>query len=167
MGPAELYKTPSPPNLPAWAVTLGVALLLMLLGAGLYYFLAGPRQESTATAAPAFETPTAPAGSSHPYAKHLELAGFRIIEDAKRKPQIRYLIINHSAADLAPVPLRISFTTDKAHPDAAPVATVNIKTPRLSAYESQEMVSPIQTNLRAYELPDWQFLRATFEVLGE
>jgi hypothetical protein len=44
---------------------------------------------------------------------------------------------------------------------------VNIKTPRLGAYESQELVSAINTNLRAYELPDWQFLRATFEVTGE
>jgi hypothetical protein len=144
-----------------------VALLLLLLGGGLYYFLSAHREGSTATAARVFETPTAPAGSSHPYAKHLELAGFRIIEDNGRRPQIRYLIINHSAADLAPVPMRITFTTNKASPDAAPVATVNIKTPRLGAYESQEIVSTIQTNLRAYELPDWQFLRATFEVLGE
>jgi hypothetical protein len=139
----------------------------MLVGGGLYYFLAGHRDDATATATPAFETPTAPAGSSHPYAKHLELAGFRISEDARRRPQIRYLIINHSAAELASVPIRIIFTTNNAHPDAAPVATVNIKTPRLGAYESQELVSAINTNLRAYELPDWQFLRATFEVTGE
>jgi hypothetical protein len=148
-------------------VTLGVALLLMLVGGGLYYFLAGQREDSTATAAPAFETPTASSRSSHPYARHLELTGFRIVEDARRRPQIRYLIINHSSAELAPVPMRITFTTNNAHPDAAPVAMVNVKTPRLGAYESQEMVSSINTNLRAYELPDWQFLRASFEVTGE
>ena len=139
----------------------------MLLGGGLYYFVAAQRDDGTATAAPAFETPTAPAGSSHPYAKHLELTGFRISEDARRRPQIRYLIVNHSSAELASVPMRVTFTTSNAHPDAAPVARVNVKTPRLGAYESQEMISTINTTLRAYELPDWQFLRATFEVMGE
>jgi hypothetical protein len=167
-GPADLYRPPPPPNLPAWAVTLGVALLMMLLVGGLYYFLAARREDGAATAAaPAFETPGPSTASSHPYAKHLELAGFRIVEDARRRPQIRYVIINHSSAELASVPVRVTFTTANAHPDAAPVATVNVKTPRLGAYESQEMISTINTNLRAYELPDWQFLRATVEVTGE
>jgi hypothetical protein len=149
-------------------VTVGVAAVLLLLGGGFYYWMSSRRPVEAAPGV-ALETaasPATPAGE-HPYKKHLEIVGYRIFEDAKRKPQIRFLIVNHSGAELDPVNMRVTIETTKAKPGDPAVATLLVKTPRLAAYGSQEFTSALNTKLRAYEIPDWQFLRLEPEITSK
>ena len=52
----------------------------------------------------------------------------------------------------------------EAKGDQQPVGTFSFKIPLLGPYESKELKAPVDTKLRVYELPDWQFLRADFQI---
>jgi hypothetical protein len=39
-----------------------------------------------------------------------------------------------------------------------------VKVAALGPYEAKEVETTVKSALRAYELPDWQFLRAEFEI---
>jgi hypothetical protein len=146
-----------------------VAALLVGLGAGAYFYLLSPSRAANQTAvSPApFEAPTshpAPGAKPHPLAKFIEIAGLRITEDAKQKAQIKFLVINHSGADLGDVTLAITLKPSVAKPADKPLVSYSVKVASLRPYESREMDASAKTDLRAYELPDWQFLRAEFEI---
>lgn len=155
---------------PGWLVAMFVALLLVALGGGAYLYLLPSSKARTETAEkPTLETPSAQSSSPakpHPYAKFLEIAGLRISEDAKQKAQIRFVVVNHSAADLADMTLAVTLKPSTAKPEDKPLATISVKVPRLGPYEARDMEASVKTELRAYELPDWQFLRSEFEILS-
>ena len=158
-------------GLPAWLVTLLVAGGSVGIGAGLYYFVShrGERAASTESAPVPFERPRA-AGKGdarnekgHRFARYVEAAGIRVIEEG-RKPQVRILIVNHSAADLAGLSGNVTLRSSAAKADAPPVAEFPFSIASLGAYESKEVTAPLKTSLRAYEMPDWQFLKADVEL---
>ena len=44
-----------------------------------------------------------------------------------------------------------------------PLAVLNLATGPIAANTTKDLTAPLKTTLRAYELPDWQFLRATVD----
>ncbi|MBL8179923.1 MAG: hypothetical protein JNK48_34905 [Bryobacterales bacterium] len=165
--PQPTYVVPQPKQgLPAWAVVLLVAVLLIGAGwAGITYLR--PSAGSSA-AAPTTETKMATPGetpkAAHPFAKHLEITGLRILETPKQKLQIQMIVVNHSAADLPDLNLEVRLRSSKADPSAEPVTSFTVRVPSVAGYESKEVKAEASTKLRAYEFPDWQFLRAEFDV---
>ncbi len=103
---------------------------------------------------------------AHPFARHLEVTGLRITEGANRKLEVRMVVINHSAAELPDLKLEIQLSTTNAKPGAEPISVFTAAVPPLSAYESKDVKAPATTRLRAYEFPDWQFLKADFRVMS-
>ena len=154
---------------PGVLVALLVAAVLVGLGAGAYFYLL----PSSKTAAPAskqpasFEAPSSfpsPKAKAHPLAKFIEIAGLRVTEDLKQKAQIKFVVVNHSGAELGDLTLAITLKPFTAKPEDKPVAAFSIKVPSLRPYESRQLETSVKSELRAYELPDWQFLRAEFEI---
>lgn len=150
------------PAAPAWLVTLGV--FAGLLGAG-YAFYSLVLNKSGASAAPAavserkVDEPDAAPGATRNAAKltrHLEATGVRIVEENKR-PQIRIMLVNHSSAEMAS--LKGSVTLNVEGKTEA-LAVIPFTLASLGAFEAKEITAPLKTKLRAYELPDWQFMRA-------
>jgi hypothetical protein len=152
---------------PGWLVAMFVALLLIALGGGAYLYLLPSTKGKAETRAPqaTLETPPSQA-KPHPYAKFLEIAGLRISEDAKQKAQIRFVVVNHSGAELSDMTLAVTLKPSTAKPEDKPLATVSVKVPHMAPYEARDMEASVKTELRAYELPDWQFLRSEFEILS-
>ena len=153
---------------PAWLVMLGVAVALGAIFALGYLVLLPKMRNGTATeqakqAPPAqMESPGAPATAApaaHRYAKHIEVAGIRIVEENK-KPVLKMLLVNHSGAELPDVAGKVELRATNAAPGAAAIGVIEVSVPSLGPYESKELSAPLKTALRAYELPDWQFLRA-------
>jgi len=105
---------------------------------------------------------TVPTTQSNPELKDLELLGFRLTEDDKQKPFVQFVVVNHSGADLGTLSLKGDLKGIVNH-GMQTVGTFEFSTP-LNAYESKEVKVPLETRLRVYELPDWQFLRA--EITG-
>lgn len=157
-------------GLPGWLVALLVATVLVGLGAAGYFYLlpsSRARQAGAEPAPPALETvAAAPAagGKPHPLAKYIEITGFRIIEDARKNVQVKYVVVNHSNAELADLAMDLTLRPSTARPEDQPIASFSVKVPALLPYESREFSSTAKTQLRAYELPDWQFLRAEFRI---
>lgn len=153
--------------MPAWLTTILVAGALLGGGYAAYRYLLPSARGQAATAPVALETPVtsrAVSASPHPLARFIELTGFRISEDAKKRPQIKALLVNHSAADIADLGLDVVVRTADAKPGAEPVCSFAVKLAALGPLEAREITTPLKTHLRAYELPDWQFLKAEFII---
>lgn len=154
-------------RVPAWAVVVGVALLLVALGAGVITALrssrgAAPRQAAAPLDAPQF--PDAATMKTHPIARHLELTGFRLTEDAKQKAYLQFVVINHSGAEIADLAANVKLRAVTMAHEQEPVGTFSFKVPVLGPHEAKDMKAEVATKLRVYELPDWQFLRADMEI---
>ena len=116
--------------------------------------------------AAAFPVPAAGSmsASTNRLAMFIEATGFRITEDARKRTQIQFLVVNHSAADIGDLAGKIHLRSITAEPDDPPISTFDFKTSRLGPYESVEFKVLTTTGLRAYELPDWQYLTAEVEI---
>lgn len=124
----------------------------------------------SACSSPAPETAKAkaaePAAKRHRLAKHLELVGLRLSESGVGKLKIRFLVVNHSEADLGDLTLKVRLVTTSSKPGEPPLAEFQSKIPNLGPHETQDISATVATKLRVYELPDWQFLRPEFDVIS-
>jgi hypothetical protein len=100
----------------------------------------------------------------HPLNKYVELVGFRLSEAGGGKLKIRFVVVNHSDADIGDLGLKVRLSTSTAKPDDPPIAEFDAKVPSLGPQEIQEATATTPTKLRIYELPDWQFIKAEFEI---
>ncbi len=153
---------------PGWLVTLLVAMVLVGVGAGVFVFMrlrAKGAASADSTAAPALETPApaaeaAAATGPHRFAKYIEVTGVRIIEE-KQRARVRCVLVNHSPAELGAIQ---GVVTLRAANVETPVATFPFKEASLGPWESREISAALDTKLRAYEIPDWQFVRAVVRI---
>ena len=147
---------------------LTYAVVGMLLTAGVATYSVMPRTSASAVAAkpaapdPAPEPPV-PTRSANSLASLLEVTGIRFMEVNKR-PQIHYLVVNHSSAPLSSVTVYVTLRATNAKPGQAPIARLNFRSPALAAFEAKEMFSSIERESSPLDLPDWQDLRADVEV---
>ena len=158
-----LPETAPSHGIPTWLVAILVAGLA-IGGLFLAYRLLGGKSESAAAPAKSEAAATAvPGANANPYAKYLEVAGIRIVEDEKQQVKATFAVINHSSADLPSLGLQLTLRTTSAKPGDEPLAVLNVMTGPLPANSSKDLTAPLKTTLRAYELPDWQFLRASVD----
>ncbi|MGH9593243.1 MAG: hypothetical protein ACRD5L_09135, partial [Bryobacteraceae bacterium] len=104
--------------------------------------------------------------STNPLAKFIELSGFRIKESGTGKLEVKFIAVNHSEADLGDLVLHVRLVTTAAKPGDEPVTQFDAKVPSLGPDEIRDVTAQATTKLRLYELPDWQFLRAEFDILS-
>ncbi|MGD0580175.1 MAG: hypothetical protein ABSC08_14740 [Bryobacteraceae bacterium] len=158
-----LPETAPSHGMPAWLVVILVAVLA-IGGLFLAYKLLGGKSEVATSPVKTETASTAPKGAdANPYAKYIEVAGIRIIEDEKQQIKATFVVVNHSAADMPSLALQVTLRTTSAKPGDEPVAVVNLMTGPLPANTSKDISVPLKTTLRAYELPDWQFLRVSVD----
>jgi hypothetical protein len=155
-------------GLPGWTWSLIFAAAFVGLGLGAFYaFRTAPPVQSTSQPGLKLETPPIQAAASvtnDPVFKNLEITGLRLVEDSKQEPYLQFVVVNHSAADLGDISATAKLQAVSSSKDQKPVATFSFKT-SLGPYESKDLKVPVNTTLRVYELPDWQFLRA--EIIGQ
>jgi hypothetical protein len=123
-----------------------------------------PPETAPAKAASPFGPGPASTSSKSPLAKFIELAGFRLSEKGGKQLQIKFSAINHSDADLSEMQVHVRLLTTAAKPGDAPVAEFDAKIPGLGPQEDHDVLALTTTTLRVYEMPDWQFLRADFDI---
>jgi hypothetical protein len=121
----------------------------------------GPKQAKAALPEPAG---VASSSSKHPLVKYIELSGFRIREAGAGKLQVKFIAVNHSEADMGELSIKVRMTTTAAKPEDPPVAEFEAKVPALGPQEIREVRADAPTKLRAYEIPDWQFIKTDFDI---
>jgi hypothetical protein len=165
--PQQSYTLPEAPQhkgLPAWLVTMLVAGIAIGVIFGIVKLLGSKSGSSADTTTAGLQQSMAGSDSSNQYAKYLEIAGVRIGEDEKKHARAQFLVVNHSSADLPDLELEVALTTTTAKAGDDPLAVITVKTGPLPANGSKDVSAPLKTKLRAYELPDWQFLKASFAI---
>jgi hypothetical protein len=145
-----------------------VVMLVMavLIGGGylLYTFvLTGNRGTPAAAAKGAEAAKAEPGAQGHPYAKYLEVVGARLTETGN-KAVMKLVVVNHSAADMMGLELKGTLGVVNGKPDDPPVATFTAKVGSIGPYESKDVTAEVSTKMRAYELPDWQFLTVKYDI---
>lgn len=152
---------------PGWLVAILVAAALCAIAGGLYYYTHRPKAATSlqAQGTPFEKVPVAGGASgSSKLAKFIEVTGFRVSEDAKSRLQVQFLVVNHSSADIGDLAGTIRLRTTDTKPGEKDLATFDFKATKLGPYESIEFKVITSTGLRAYELPDWQFLTADVDI---
>ena len=153
-------------RLPGWAVSLLFVIAIPALGAALlFYFMPlGRSNAETKPAAPQEPQTSIVQASSHPLAQYVEVTGFRFVADLSKKSEIHYLVVNHSAAELADMTVYVTLRTADAKPGQPPLCRFSFRAPSLAAFESKEMTSPIEKLTRPVALPEWQDLRSEVQI---
>ncbi len=116
---------------------------------------------------PKIEIPahTTASNTKNPLAKFIELVGFRINEKSPGKLEVQLGVVNHSEADIGDLKLTVNLGTTAAKPGDAPLITFSTKVASLGPSELKNISVEVPTKLRVYELPDWQFLKADFQIV--
>jgi ribosomal protein L40E len=162
--PAPASRPASGMHVPGWVLSIlfGVLFVVVLGGVFLLYQSRHNPDNGAANATPGatLETPqqAAAAAQPDPLLSQLEITGLRLTEDAKQKPFVEFVVVNHSAADLGELAATVQLKASTGPHAQEPVGTFAFKT-KLGPYESRDIKAPLKTKLRVYELPDWQFLR--------
>jgi hypothetical protein len=160
--PPAVAQPVSRRGLPGWLTTLIVAGGLIALGAVFFLYL--PSQKQKGAPAPDVTLEKPGAAAPHPLSRHVEVVGIRITEDASNKAKVRFLVVNHSGAEIADLAGRVLLRATADKPDAPPLCVFSFKVPALGPYEAKDVNTNVQMKLRPYELPDWQFLRAELRI---
>ena len=116
-----------------------------------------------AAKAPAPQPKKAAAGTN-PAAKFIELTGIRLGEKGPGKLRVRFGAVNHSDADLGDLVIGVQLSAASAKPGEPPFATFSAKIGPLGPEEWKDVEVIVPTKLRVYELPDWQYVKADFQV---
>ena len=148
--------------MPAWLMTILSALAFVGVGAGAYfginYFKKEPGSaDRNGVALEPVPARTAP-GKVSPLLKQIEIAGLRLTQNNAKKTEVRFVVVNHSGAEIQDLAGTINLQARTAKKDEEPVGVFAFKVPTLGPYESREVTTLVNTKLKVYELPDWQNL---------
>ena len=180
--PPQAQPTPAPPyytqpgyppggypepkrGLPTWAMSLLFALAFIGLGAAIFfgyqYFGKGPRAERAGVTEPSAAARSKP---SNALQKYIEVVGIRLVQDAKHKPQAKFIVVNHSNAELNDLTANVTLWASTSRSEEDSVGTFSFKLGTIAGNESKEMTVPLTTKLKIYELPDWQNATADVQI---
>jgi hypothetical protein len=154
-------------SLPAWTVSFLIALTLFLAVGSLLQYLAANRDAKAAAAAtmPAPDSASATvATSAQPASKLVEVTGLRVASGVNHRPQLAFIVVNHSANQLSGIGLQIAVRSGSSSDGIAPLFRVSTTIPSLGPYQSREFRAELDPEVHATEIPDWQSLRADVHV---
>jgi hypothetical protein len=158
--PAGGNRRPLSPALVAVCSAVAIVALLAIL-----YLYVLPRGGTGQTSAVALEGPNVPgaaARTAHPLAKYIEVTGLRVMEGGAGQARIAFVAVNHSPADLPELDVQVTLTGAGKSLFDFPVTI-----PSIGPYESKDITAAVKTNLRPYELPDWQTLKPSLRIVAE
>jgi hypothetical protein len=156
---------PPPSNrLPNWAGALiAFTLVGAIAGSVAWYTTRGGDSSASAAATPAPTKKTAI--GEHPYAKDLEIAGFRITMLTKAKAQVQFLVINHGGSEMSDLGGIIRLNVKGAKPEDEPAAIFKFTVSSLPPFGAKEVeVSDFVSKKKPLDMPDWQFFEPVLEI---
>ncbi len=159
-------------NPPGWLLAVVFTIVFLSMGAlgfAAYKYFSHRSEPVADTAAQPVRTPrTSGPDSATPSAnvlnKYIEVTGIRLVEDNPKALQVQFVIVNHSSAPLIDVTGTVAIRPTTAPPNGETVGTFAFRIPELRPMEAKDMKAPLESKLRVYELPDWQFIRADVTV---
>jgi|GEM_PF-1184027 len=153
-------------SLPLWALGTMFTLAFIAIFLTVIVIRQSGSPEPPVKRAPPMENPSTAATSAaiaaNPALKYVEITGLRLLEDSAQKAWLQFVIVNHSGGDLGELSGKLNLKAVTSQ-NQEPVGVCSFKVP-LGPYEAKDVKVQVETKLRVYELPDWQFLRV--EIAG-
>jgi hypothetical protein len=154
---------PPKKGMPTWVLTIIFTVVFVGLGAAGIRWLMHSHDSSQAAAAPIVNVPAnAPAHESS-MQKYVEVSGIRFVENAKKQTEARFVVVNHSGAEISNLAGTVNLMA-RGDKQQTPVGQFSFSVPSLGPYESKDVTAPVNTTLKVYELPDWQFVSTQVQV---
>jgi hypothetical protein len=157
-----------------WLVSLSVMTLMLAVGGGVIYWaipsqtLASVKSSASKaepeTPAPDKAVPETPATPTNSLSKQIEVTGFRFVTPANKKPEIHYLVVNHSALALNDVTIFVTLHSGNAKPGQPPLSRFSFRAPNVPPFESKEMSSTIEKVTQPMALPEWQDVKVDVAI---
>jgi hypothetical protein len=147
--------------LPTWLLSVAFGLAFVGIFAAIYLSL--NHQPSTASATAGTSAATTAPPATNPLQKYIEITGVRLVTENK-KPTARFVVVNHSGAEMAGVTGKVTLLAGDSRASATPVGTFNFTVRSLAASGSADLSAPFETSMKPYELPDWQASFTQVEV---
>jgi hypothetical protein len=146
---------------PVWLLTPVFAVVFLGIVWGIYSLVhTGPSSSpAAATATPAI----APGGKANPYQQFVEVSGVRFASETKQKPVVKFVLINHSPADIQGLAGTVTVLAHTPKSDEV-VGTFTFTKVDLGPFQSKDLSAPLTTKLTMVELPDWQFVKTDIQV---
>jgi len=166
-GPSSApYTAPAPEappqrrHLPVWLMTPIFAVVFVGVVWGIYSLVhtGGNSAPAAAVANSAAKSATPP----NPYQQYIELSGVRFTVDAKKKPVVKFVVTNHSDADIQGLEANVTVLSHTQTSDT-PVGTFSFKT-EVGPNQSKDLTAPFDTKMQMVELPDWQFVKVDVQI---
>jgi len=155
---------------PTWLLSLMVGTAVFLGAGSLLQYVTTNRDAKAASVAPQPTRHSVPApamppamAEEHPGARFVEVAGVRVVTAPNRKPQLQYIVINHSSGELTGLNIHIALRSADS-PTGPPLVRVSSIVPSLGANQSKEIRTDLDAGLNAESIPDWQSLRTEILV---
>ena len=151
-------------RLSMWPILLAVVAVLIVGVVGIFQYLTRDGDGRAASLAPLVQfAKSAPpqrfgVAEEHPAARSVEVAGIRILTAPNRKPQLEFIVINHSAKEITGLNIRIAVGSVDA-PTDAPLFSASSAIPVLGPNQSKEVRAEVNGTIEASDIPDWQSLR--------
>jgi hypothetical protein len=149
---------------PTWMVSVLVAMGLFLGAGAVLQYLTANRDAKAASVTPAAPQtsepalPAVPVVEEHPAARFVEIAGVRVVTGANKKPQLQYIVVNHSDGEVTGLNIHIAVHSSDS-PTGTPLFRVSSIVPSLAANQSKEIRTDLDTGLKPESIPNWQTLR--------
>lgn len=144
-------------------MSLGVAVILLLVGGAAYYFI---QRSGTNTAEKAgLENPANPSRQkvSNPLQKYVEVVGLRLLAQDKR-PVAKFVVVNHSGAEISDLAANVTLWASTSRSEEDSIGSFSFKLANLGPNDSKDLTEPLKTKLKMYELPDWQNTTAEIQI---
>ena len=95
--------------------------------------------------------------------KYIEISGVRFTEDAKKNLVVKFMVTNHSDADIQGLAgnATIWARTQKSEEDSVGTFSFSGDIPPQG---TKELSAPLTTKLKVYELPDWQNVTTDVQI---
>jgi hypothetical protein len=153
-------------NLPVWLMTIVFALAFGGVVLGIVWLMSSNKGSAGSGPAPtaSVESPAAkPGAKTNPMQKYIEVTGVRFVQDAKKKTLVKFVVVNHSEADVNGLTGNVTIwgRTKKSEEDAQ--GTFSFST-NLGPFESKELSAPLNSKLKIYELGDWQNVTTDVQI---
>ena len=154
-------------KLPSWMMAVLSAAGFIVVAFGVFWvikYFSEPGQAAPTTPITMEKPVAASKGKIHPLQKYIEIVGLRLTEENNKNAKARFVVVNHSGAEIADLAAQVMLSTRTAKSGDDAIGSFSFKIGSLGAYESKELSVPLNTKLRVYELPDWQFLTQDIQI---
>lgn len=104
---------------------------------------------------------------TNPIQKNVEVVGIRLTQDAKKRPQAKFVVVNHGNTEVEDATANVTLWASTSRSEEDSVGTFTFDMKNLAPNSAKEITVLMKTKLKIYELPDWQNLTAEVQIVSQ